>query len=87
MTQSNGKRLEWNEINPASEKPKFGRGIIEDEMKSGMGTFVQINGCCPKGNRTWLMIVWKYRENVEFSLFFKHLECPHFFLMVYLMGF
>ncbi len=28
VTESAGKPAEWNAINPASEKPKFGRGIF-----------------------------------------------------------
>ena len=57
MTQPQGKLCGWNEVNPASEKPKFGRGTAKGEMKPGAGTQVQINGCHAKADRTWLMIV------------------------------
>jgi hypothetical protein len=33
VTKSLGKLREWNEVNPLSEKLKFGRGILQDEMK------------------------------------------------------
>jgi hypothetical protein len=64
------KFIRWNEINPASEKPKFGRGTAENEMKFKAGTHVQINDCRPQGNRTWLMIVHKREGN--FPLFLIH---------------
>ena len=37
VTKSIKKLVEWNEVNPASEKPKFGRGTQHPEMK-GRGT-------------------------------------------------
>jgi len=34
VTESIWKQIEWNEVNPTSEKLKFGRGTSKDEMKS-----------------------------------------------------
>lgn len=33
VTESFWKRKEWNAINPTSEKPKFGRGTLQSELK------------------------------------------------------
>ena len=56
----------WNVINPASEKPKFGRGTLLSEQKSDKGTYVQINGCHPSGYRTWLINVIERRHSLLF---------------------
>ncbi|MBP3399319.1 MAG: hypothetical protein J6K75_06145, partial [Erysipelotrichaceae bacterium] len=47
---------EWNEINPASEKPKFGRGIFKSEMKQLKGIDHNADKWLPlrKKYRTWL---------------------------------
>ena len=73
MTQLPGKPGWWNEINPSSEKPKFGRGTAEGEMKPDAGTSVQINGCrfLKRKNRTWLMIVQLW-EGSKALLIFKY---------------
>lgn len=34
-------------VNPTSEKPKFGRGTVENELKFDTGAFAQINDCRP----------------------------------------
>jgi len=54
VTKSYGKPQEWNEVNPISEKPKFGRGTWRCELKQNRGAKAQINDCRPQGNRTWL---------------------------------
>ena len=33
MTESIVKTVEWNAVNPISEKPKFGRGTSKTELK------------------------------------------------------
>ena len=33
VTESIKKFIEWNEVNPASEKPKFGRGTFLDRTE------------------------------------------------------
>ena len=60
MTKFCGKPQEWNAINPASEKLKFGRGTAEGELKRDAGVKAQINGCPWKQDRTWLTIVRIY---------------------------
>ncbi len=37
MTEPFWKQKGWNEVNPASEKPKFGRGAFPKEMNEGKG--------------------------------------------------
>ena len=37
VTKSDGKLSEWNEVNPASEKPKIGRGIPIPETEGKRG--------------------------------------------------
>ena len=34
VTKSYGKPQEWNEVNPISEKPKFGRGTLRREFEA-----------------------------------------------------
>lgn len=41
MTELPGKPDRWNAINPASEKPKSGRGTAEDETKSDAAAEMQ----------------------------------------------
>ena len=35
VTEPFWKQKGWNEVNPASEKPKFGRGVFPKEMNEG----------------------------------------------------
>ena len=45
MTKLVWKQIRWNEINPASEKPKLGRGTVKGELKLEMAANAEINGC------------------------------------------
>ena len=49
-------------VNPASEKPKFGRGVPMKEL-NGVGDR-KVDKCLSPGNRnrTWLIYIYCYNE-------------------------
>ena len=55
VTEFPGKPGKWNAINPASEKPKFGRGTSKPEMKG--------EEAVRKDGDKWLPLVSKRNRN------------------------
>jgi len=46
---------EWNGVNPASEKPKFGRGTFTKELKRSKGRETLDKCLQPKWYKIWLI--------------------------------